>query len=103
MRKRVSEDVFTNGLSRVHVVGDFQIGNVLLDLGEELFGRETHCGHIVGTLFEILARMLHELENRHEAILDVHHRKPCVLSQVAFIFAVREGFGEDLFQSLFVI
>lgn len=87
----------TYGLAdEVDVVGDLEIGQLLLHLRHELLRGEAHGVDIVGPHGEGFGRRLHHLQRGPQAVVDVHHGQPCVWLQVALELAGLHCIVEDL-------
>jgi hypothetical protein len=73
-----SHGTHTNILSRVWLVGDFQIWYVSSDSGGEFIRRETHRVNVVRTQSQLIGGYRKVLGYRTQTVVDVHHWQSCV-------------------------
>jgi hypothetical protein len=88
----------TDFLTRVFFVGhiEFEI-DVLLNFVGEFFGCEAHGSHVVCALTELFGRYFHVLNNRVQAVVNVHHWEPRVFPQITLEIASFENVMENFY------
>jgi hypothetical protein len=86
----------TDNLSLVWTVRDLEARDVFSKLLCDFLRREAHCGDVVSARFELLLGRHHNLHQRAQAIVDVHHWHACVRSKVATVLSRTQCVVENL-------